>query len=329
MIIFLYGQDTFRSRQKLKELKEKFTREIDKSNLNLEILDGAKLELSDFERAIKTMPFLAKKRMVVVEDFMTKNRSPKAAKEIVEIIETKTPSDLILIFWESQDFGDKKFSKGKAPKTGGPLFAKLSAEQYAYQFELLDQPGVLSWAAKQFKERQAKISNSALRLLAEMIGNDLWRFNSEIEKLINYKKDQEINDKDVLELVQSKLEEDIFKLTDALGQKQKALALKLIGDQLKSGTSPVELLSKIAWQFKNLLLVKDFMENNGAGYDPTRLGYQLGLHPFVVKKTAVQVRNYSLEDLKKIYAQLAQIDYRLKSSSLSPEVMFDLLVAKF
>ncbi len=329
MIIFLYGQDTFRSRQKLKELKEKFTREIDKSNLNLEILDGAKLDLAEFERAIKTMPFLAKKRMVVVEDFISKNRSPKAAKEIVEILDKKTPPDLILIFWESQDFGAKKFTKGKAPKTGGPLFARLSQEQYSYQFDLLDSAGTLAWASKQFKDRDKKIAGDALRLLAEMIGNDLWRFNSEIEKLVNYKKDQEIKSQDVMELVQSKLEEDIFKLTDALGQKQKALALKLIGDQLKSGTSPTELLAKIAWQFKNLILVKDFIETNGAGYDPTRLGYQLGLHPFVIKKTANQVKNYGLDDLKNIYRQLLQIDHRLKSSPFSPELMFDLLVAKF
>jgi len=329
MIIFLYGADTFRSRQKLKELKEKFIREIDKSSLNLETLDGAKLDLAEFERTITTMPFLAKKRFVVIEDLLSKNRSQKIGKEIAEILEKNKNNDVILIFWESQDFGLKRGAKSKSTKTGGSLFTLLAQEKYAYQFEPLDQTGVYRWAGEQIKNRGGKINANALRLLAEMIGNDLWQLNSEIEKLISYKKNAEITGDDVLLMVQSKLEEDIFKLTDALGQKQKALALKLIGDQLKSGTAPTELLAKISWQFKNLLMVKDFITNHGQGYDATRLAYQLGLHPFVVKKTASQVNNYTLDGLKSIYRQLLQIDYRLKTSQSSPELMFNLLVAKF
>ena len=51
MIIFLYGPDTFRSRRKLKEIKDKFIDQVDKSALNVEALDGTKLEMADFEKA--------------------------------------------------------------------------------------------------------------------------------------------------------------------------------------------------------------------------------------------------------------------------------------
>ena len=40
MIIFLFGADTFRSRQKLKEIKDKFLREVDSSGMNMQTLDG-------------------------------------------------------------------------------------------------------------------------------------------------------------------------------------------------------------------------------------------------------------------------------------------------
>ena len=40
MIFFLFGPDTYRSRQKLQELKEKFIHDIDPSSNSLTMLDG-------------------------------------------------------------------------------------------------------------------------------------------------------------------------------------------------------------------------------------------------------------------------------------------------
>ena len=62
MIIFLYGPDTFRSKEKLKMFKEKFIREVDKSGLNLIDLDAEKMTITDLNKAVATQSFLAKKR---------------------------------------------------------------------------------------------------------------------------------------------------------------------------------------------------------------------------------------------------------------------------
>ena len=115
----------------------------------------------------------------------------------------------------------------------------------------------------------------------------------------------------------------IFKLPDALGRRQKAVALQLITDQLRSGTSPTQLLSTITWQFRNLLLVKLLLNERGSA--AAELGGQLGLHPFVVRKTSQQAGYYQLEDLKKIYSRLSSIEHKIKTSQVAPEVLLDLL----
>ena len=71
--MFLYGPDTFRSRRKLKEIKQKFIADVDKSGLNIEQLDGENLDLVNFEKAITSPPFLAKKRLVIIENVISKN----------------------------------------------------------------------------------------------------------------------------------------------------------------------------------------------------------------------------------------------------------------
>ncbi|MFA5022584.1 MAG: DNA polymerase III subunit delta, partial [Patescibacteria group bacterium] len=256
MIIFLYGPDTFRSKQKLKEIKEKFIREIDKSALNIEILDGTKLDTTEFERAVNTSPFLAKKRLVIIEDLISKNKGQKIQKEILETLDKSKLDETILVFWESGlDSSKGKKSKSKlTTKRSNNLFHLLQKEKYAQEFNLLSESGVYSWAAAEIKKRAGQIQPTALKLLTDLVGNDLWQMNSEIDKLLAFAKNKNITLSDVESLVKNKLDEDIFKLTDALGQKNKRLALKLISDQLKSGTMPTELLAKITWQFKNLLL---------------------------------------------------------------------------
>ncbi|MFA6215451.1 MAG: DNA polymerase III subunit delta, partial [Patescibacteria group bacterium] len=285
MIIFLYGPDTFRSRQKLQALKEKFIKEIDKSALNIQVLDGQTLEASEFEKAVATPPFLAKKRLVIIEDLISKNKGQKIQKEILETLDKKNLDETIIIFWEG---GLTEAKRKKTSRAGSQsklskqrsdlLLTKLKSEKYAQHFELLTPSETYRWAGQEIKSRTGNIQPAALQLLTDLVGNDLWRLNSEIDKLISFAAGKPIAVADVESLVKLKLDEDVFRLTDALGQKNKKLALKLISDQLRSGTAPLQLLANITWQFKNLLLVKDFMAKNGDGYSANRLMYQLGLH---------------------------------------------------
>lgn len=316
MIILLYGPDTFRSRQKLRELKNKFTNEIDKSGLNLTELDGKKLDVSKFENDIATPPFLAKKRMVVIENLITSNKGKKIQAEVLKILEKNKFEESILIFWEEDGEADKKST----------LLKRLKKEKYNQQFKILTPLETKKWADKEIKDRGGKINIKALESLVDFVGNDLWQMNSEIEKLLAYKRGEEIRVEDISELVMTKIDDDIFKLTDAIGHKNKVLAIKLISDQFKNGVSPTRLLSKIIWQFKNLLVIKSGVEDNGL--NTNQLTIQTKLHPFVVKKTLAQIKNYSLEDLKKTYNQLLNIDHKIKTSRVDPEVLFDLLIVK-
>ena len=73
MIIFLYGEDSFRSRQKLNELKEKFLREIDPSGNSLTVLNGETADMSRISESIGAGSLIAKKRMVVIESIFLNN----------------------------------------------------------------------------------------------------------------------------------------------------------------------------------------------------------------------------------------------------------------
>ena len=318
MIIFLHGPDTFRSREKLKTLKEKFVSEVDKSALNLETLSG-KLELQDIKRHLTAMPFLAKKRMIIIEDLIANRPSKQLQKSIIELIADKSTENTIIIFWESEIPSSEAKSN--------LLFKKLRLEKYVYEFPLLSGLPLKQWYQNQAAALKAQINPAALTLLSDLVGNDLWQACLELKKLAAYAKGKIISVDDVRLLTKNKLEENIFLLTDALGQKNKKAALKLISDLLQAGTTPLELLSKMTWQFRNLLQVKGLADQTGNLSSP-QIASKLKLHPYVAKKTLGQLKNFDLDGLKKIYRQLLELDHSLKTSQSEPEILFNLLVIK-
>ena len=71
MIIYIYGEDTFRSRNYLKQQVERFKKERDPQGMNVVVLDGQKVESRRLWNEITAAPFLAEKRLVIVQNILS------------------------------------------------------------------------------------------------------------------------------------------------------------------------------------------------------------------------------------------------------------------
>jgi DNA polymerase-3 subunit delta len=322
MIIFLYGEDTYRSTQKLNEIKAKFQKEVDSTGLNQISLDGAVLKFEEFNQHIKASPFLARKRMIIIKNLISSNKSKEIQKEIVKLLDNEmidAKDDNIIVFWEEADH-----SKSKSKNA---LWDRLVKEKLAQEFKPLTPTQLNQWLNKEAKTRQLNFEKEALPLLAAKVGNDLWQMVNELDKLANFKKDQLIRPADIESLVKAKFDDDIFKLIDALGNNNKKQALKLIADQLDSGANEIYLLTMLSRQFRTLLLTKDIQAVNPQ-ISKAQLSQELQIHPFVAQKALWQTKNFTLNQLKIIYQLLLDIDFKIKTSSLKPKLLFDLFIAQ-
>lgn len=323
MIFFLYGQDTYRSREKLRELKEKFVREVDPSGANLVVLDGAVMKPEDFRNAVSAMSMFVKKRMVVVERLLESGKKP-VQEAVAEYLKSKDfPEDHIVVFWEgemSKKQGSKKTKKQTKKKKEGSstgsetiaLVELLKRQKYVQEFELLTPAEVERWIVAEVKKRDGKISAGATRLLAASVGNDLWRMTNEIGKLLAG--DASITEDAVRESVVEKTESAIFAFTDALGHRSRDEALRLLANERAAGIEPLHLLAMMIRQFRILLRLS---------CDDTE-----GLHPFVVQKARTQLQRFSFDELKNIYSRLLDIDVSLKTSRVDPDALLTLFVTE-
>lgn len=319
MILFLYGEDTFRLKQKIREMKQKYI-SASLGNTNLAILDGKTVTADEIIRQVLAYPFLAKSRLVMIENLLLEGKKPsktEASSKNVGIQEKigdflpKVPETTVLVFVEA-GVPDKRTS----------LFKKLNKLKMAQEFKPLSEAEVKTWTRQEVAKLQAEITPDAVEKLFLYVGTDLWQLSNEIAKLATYNKS--ITPETVELLVRAQTQSDIFTLIDALASQNKKKAFLELHRLTENGENELYILSMIVYQYRNMLVVRDFVERGvTSSYD---LASRAKLHPFVAGKTLNLVRNYKLDELKDIYSLLLEQDIAIKTGKIQPGPALDLLV---
>ena len=300
MIILLYGKDTYRSKNRLNELKKEYKLK-NESGINERFLDGKNLNFEDLKNEVLGLSFFNEKKLILIENaFSNKTLKEKIKEKGKEFLNLEN----IIIFYE----------KDKVLK-GDILYSFIRKKALIEEYDFLKEEELKKWIKEEVLKNEGSISDGALKLLIDYMGNDLWRQKNEIQKLIAYKNKEEIKEKDVDLLISVQAETNIFNTVDAIAEKDKKRAIKLIKKHLEKGESIFGLLALIANQFKNMIIVKtakDYKRTN--------------LHPFVQRKSFYQSQKFSIEDLKRIYAKILEIDSGIKTGKVDESIAIETLI---
>lgn len=309
MLILLYGEDTYRLRQKLNKIIEEYKTKH-QSGLSLAFFRENGLDLDKIREKIEAVSMFDEKKLVILENIFKNKKTPQDFFDYAKKSKLKENQDVILVIVQEGKLAVSSFKN------------KLSMLE---EFSLLKGAELTNWVKGRFSKDNIQIEPGALGKLVAYVGSDLWQMSNEIGKLVSYKKGNQITEDDIDLLVKSNLDTNIFKTLDALAFRDKKTALKLLHEHLEQGENEIYLLTMLIYQVRTLLKLKDLMERNVPYYS---LAKKSGLHPFVVKKSSGQLRNFSLEGLKKIYQRLLEIDFNLKKGKLDGQTALDLLVAE-
>lgn len=309
MIYLLFGEDTYQSDQKLKEIIGRYL-EIHKSGLNLKIYDLSEQKHENFFTDFFFLPVFKEKKLFILKNaFSNKTFQEEFLKNIEKFSQNKN----IVIFYEKGKIKEDVFLK--AIKKYGKI----------QEFNFLSDFQLENWIRKKVESFGGKIDNSASKALIDFVGNDLWRMENEIKKLVAFKKGKIISRKDVEEIVIPKLETDIFKTIDQIASKNKRRSLEMIKKHLAKGEDFFYIFSLIKYQFRNLLVIKDLMMRKKNFFEIKKY---LNLHPFVIKKLITLAEKLSFEELKKIYKSIFQADLLLKTSRREGEILLELFITQ-
>lgn len=309
MLFFYYGEDSFRAKQKIEAIITKFKDKVDMAGQNVQKLDGEIISADDFFQAVSVMGFLADKKLIIIKNLFSNKKLKNWQDSLIDFLkkQANTTEENYIIFWETSK-----------PDRRGKLFKFLAKLDFAEEFNKLTGLKLNSWIKNQVTQQNRTIADQALTKLISYVGNDLWQLHNEIGKLSNNTKD-EITEEQVKDLVQAKVDESIFNLIDAIGNKNKSLALQLIEDKLNSGVNHQYILTMITRQFR--LLIKTKLLASQIKHS-SALSQTLKIHPLVAEKTLSQSKLYTLEQLKSIYRKLLILDEKFKTTQNQEKILF-------
>lgn len=321
MVIVLSGPDTFRSQRRFVQLREAFKTKHDPSGMSMVVVDAAAADRESIRAAVATQGFFSNKRFVGINHYTASAACPP--DDLRAILQPFGESnDVIVVIREvplEKGSGQKRGGRGKAASAGLKI-----PEAKAELFTPLPAAELQRWILAETKIRGGDITRLAAVQLMQWCEEDMWRLNNELEKLIAYADGKPITPEHVTALIRAPQASDVFALVDAVAQRRRADALKLLTQELRAGTHPLALIALLA----NHLGVLMNVQRIPAGTGSAQVAKTLGIHPYVATKAVQQAKHFPADQLSNWHHQLVQADETIKSSSIDAEALFDILLAK-
>ena len=206
-----------------------------------------------------------------------------------------------------------------------PLLRAFAEHSQVHKQAAPSGQGLSQWVKQTAEAKGASITPPAIQAIAEMVGNDLWTLDRELEKLSLYAAGREITESDVRALVPYAQEANIFAAVDSIMDGRPGNALRLLTQLMQEGREPLYIIAMIERQLRLIALARDLTER---GVVQPELGRRMGANSdFVVRKTLGQARRMSMPEISRKYQRVLESDLAIKQGRLEPAVSLELLVA--
>ncbi|MBI2573974.1 MAG: DNA polymerase III subunit delta [Candidatus Wildermuthbacteria bacterium] len=298
MLYLLYGPDTFRSQLKLKEIVEEYGKKHGTSAY-VRVCDGETASFEDLKREAETRSLFQEKKLIILKRACSNARFADALDSQKEFL---LRSYHVFLFFEDAE---------NAPKHS--LWKFLLANAVSQKFELLKGAKLSSWVRQSCLKKGGAIAQNAAELLAERAKGDLWTIDRELSKLVAFLNADSIERRHIERHVRQDSELNIFAAIDEAANRRLPQALSLLSRHMEQGDSPLYLFSMLAFQFRNLLIVKSSQERK---LEIAVIAKKYSLHPFVARKCAALSLRFSLRQLITLYQSLWKFDYSIKNGKI-------------
>jgi len=276
----------------------------------LSFADANEASVSDVLDELRTVPFLAGKRVVVVknaDDFVSKNRSL-----LEKYFDNPCPTGVLVLAvssWPSQT----KLAK-KLPEVG-----KLIEVKEPKHYELPAR--LLQYASDAHGKR---LDRDAAELLIELAGDDLPRLYSEIDKLAVFAEaENAITVKHVESLIGHNRIYGVFEVIDAIGHGRTGEAVARLRNMFaEDKNADYTVVGAFAFHFRRMYHAKVLLEKGASTSEVAkRLRIWANIEGFFA-----QVRKMTLPQLSRSLQQLAAVDYAIKTGQTKAQVAIEQLV---
>lgn len=279
--------------------KELFVEQIKKSfeplQKGMNWIQMDKDNLGTLDQELTTYSFFNEPKLILVklpkksgEEDEGKGKKEWLTEELEDKILNKIET-ITLVFLEEGS------SKGKLNKF-------ISKNGKVVTFDKKKPQELAIWVQTFCKEKGLEIGKAEAVYLVDLCGSNKQVLVNELLKLMDYVEDGKITKADIDKICIKTSEVIIFDLTDSYGRKDIKATLLYLEELLENKEPLQKIFIMIAKHFKSLLLAKVVLEQGKS------VASELGINPYPAKKYAEQSKNFSKEELIRIFKELATLD---------------------
>lgn len=282
---------------------------------NYEIYDLTKNNLKDILVDLSYNSMFAEKRNILIKNaYIFTSKSKENVDALEEFLE-EFNSDNLIVFTTNEKIDERKrvtktiTSKYKLLKLEPPKFQDLDSSLINY-----------------LKRYDYKIDRDALNYIKNSSNNNYDIILNELDKLMLLDiSDKHITLDIVLNVVSYTLNDNDFKLVDAITDKNLDLALRLLKDYKLNKEEPIKLVAILGREYRLMHIITSLIDK---GRSMKEICSTLGLQDWQVNKSKVKAYKYTLRELEDKILELAELDYQIKVGLMEPFLGVELFIIK-
>lgn len=308
-IYILYGEEAYLRNQYKEKLKKALLDGGDA--MNLHCFEGKDVKAGEIIDLAETMPFLAQRRVIVLEN---SGLFARGGEELAGYLEA--PSDTAYFVF-AENTVDKR----------SKLYKTAVSKGRAIEFKSQDEATLKRWIMGFLKRENKNITERDLNLFLDKTGSDMENIRGELEKLLCYCIERDvITAQDIEAVCIKQVTGQIFDMVSAVAERRQQAAMELYYDLLSLKEPPMRILFLIARQFNVLLQVKELKNK---GLDTNSIGEKTGLAGFIARKYVAQAAKFKEADLRQALADCVEAEEAVKTGRMNDIMSVELLIVKY
>jgi DNA polymerase III delta subunit len=322
---FFFGEETFLANQFVNKLKATLS-DPDNADFFVERLNLKDHSWQDVLDTARTVPFLFSRRRLIAVDLFGKKEENMTELEktlLKEYLSSPASHSILVIIFTGSVRRSSPIVK---------FFSSFPASTvHVEEVKPLRGKALFDWIDKRFAELGKIAPSETKRRIVEIVGNDLGRLSTEIEKIDTFAIDKKVIEVDdvneVSGLFKSYAE---WEMTDSLESADYEQCLRVLHNLFSEGTRPEYILGVIVRFFRNILIAKLWLKEN----KKEKKEIFKELKPQIKEKFGSfyttkfrqffdMIQSVNQKDLTVLLDELEKIDLAYKTSSLSLQTQLE------
>ena len=325
-VYFLQGDEPFFIDEIASYIEAKLLSEADRG-FNQTVMYGKDVDISMIITAAKRFPMMSERQVVIVKEAQEVKDLDKIVKHKVggkeieynaleEYVKKPLTSTILILCYKYKTLDGRK-----------SLAKTMEEHAIVYTSKALYDNELPAWITRQVKSKKHDITDTAVRMLCEYVGNNLSRIDNEMNKiLVNFKELSTITDAHVQQYVGISKEYNVFELQNSLYRKDILKSNRIIqyfSENPKE--NPIQLvLGSLFSCFSKILIILASRPKDE--FEASKI---LSLSPFVAKEYLLAARNYQDSKVISIFGYLREADMKSKgfenNSMIDSEILKELV----